>query len=80
MVWFEGVLWVFMNGMIIVIVVNLVFDLLFILYFDFNVVGVVVLVGLVSLFLLIYYVWYLEKKSDYLLICFKWFKVIKEIV
>lgn len=69
-----------MNGMIIATVVNLVFDPLLILYFDFNVVGAAVSVGLASLFSLIYYAWYLEKKSEYLSIRFKWFKATKEIV
>ncbi|MBA5745584.1 MATE family efflux transporter, partial [Escherichia coli] len=49
-------------------------------YFDFNVVGAAVSVGLASLFSLIYYAWYLEKKSDYLSIRFKWFQASKEIV
>lgn len=67
-----------MNGMIIATVVNLVFDPLLILYFDFNVVGAAVSVGLASLFSLIYYAWYLEKKSEYLSIRFKWFKATKK--
>ncbi|QSD76925.1 MATE family efflux transporter [Listeria monocytogenes] len=76
----EGASRVSMNGMIIATVINLVFDPLLILYFDFNVVGAAVSVGLASLFSLIYYAWYLEKKSDYLSIRFKWFKATKEIV
>lgn len=46
----EGASRVSMNGMLIGTVVNLVFDPLLILYFDFNVVGAAVSVGLATYF------------------------------
>lgn len=76
----EGASKISMNGMLIGTLVNLIFDPLLILYFDFNVVGAAVSVGLASAFSLVYYAFYLEKKSVYLSIHFKWFQVTKEII
>lgn len=55
-----------MYGMVINVIVNLMFDPLLILYFKLNVVGAAIAVGIANLISLLYYVYYLQFKSEHL--------------
>lgn len=68
-----------MYGMIISVVANLVFDVLFILILDWNVVGAAIAVGISSFISLLYYIWYLQKHGGHVKLAPRYFKVTKRI-
>lgn len=55
-----------MNGMWISAIVNLVFDPLLILFFDLNVVGAALAMSIANIGSAIYYIYYLQKRSEHL--------------
>ncbi|AIQ12770.1 MATE family efflux transporter [Paenibacillus durus] len=76
----EGAAAVSMKGMLISTAANLLLDPLLILYFDLNIIGAAVSMALANGVSILYYVWYLQRKSEVLTLSIRSFKVTKAIV
>ncbi|MDD7794244.1 MATE family efflux transporter [Clostridium sp. 'White wine YQ'] len=69
-----------MNGIIIGTIANLIFDVLLILVLNLNVIGAALAFALSNLCSLIYYIWYLQTKSQNIDLSFKYFSFDKQII
>ncbi|MFD1775024.1 MATE family efflux transporter [Paenibacillus rhizophilus] len=76
----EGAAKASMSGMFICTLVNLALDPLLILYLDWNVIGAAVSMALANGISVLYYAWYLQRKSQYLSLSLRSFKLTMDTV
>ncbi|MFE8696044.1 MATE family efflux transporter [Cytobacillus sp. FJAT-53684] len=76
----EGAAITSMIGMILSVVLNIILDALVIFVFHWEVIGVASATVISNLVASVYFAVYLERKSQFLTISVKWFKITKEIL
>jgi multidrug efflux pump len=68
-----------MYGVVLSIIANCLFDILFIMVLHWNVIGAALAIGIAGLVSLLYYVFYLQKNSGYVKLSPRHFKITKKI-